>query len=245
VKEAEVSAFLGVSLWVALATVVPGLVTIACICGAYLATHEGLALPLEGTNEWVLSSVAITVMVLTQGVGILLEELLVRLRGYGRTELTLHIPAGIDGPEKKTVEVKPYEEYGGIYLLLAELGPDEDAQGHLKRALAQFFLTNNTLVSFTVGAALTLVFRAVGKGDTAAASRVGVAYAVVMIVLLLVSYCVARIRFRVMAKSIWAARRKRIAVLPLDSNAGEDFSPKEAAGAEADVSGQPELRGVS
>jgi hypothetical protein len=92
-------------------------------------------------------------------------------------------------------------------LLLAELREHEDSQGHLQRALAQFFLTNNILVSFTVGITVTvaaLMLRA--QPPTAAA----LTYLATLIAFLLVSYRVAHIRFQVMARALWAARRRRL-----------------------------------
>lgn len=199
-------AFLGISLWIALATVVPGLVTIAVVYGANAVVGFGLFAPVQGADEWIWGSIGITVMVLTQALGILLEDLLVRLHLLGPATRVIDIPEGIDPENQTQITVGPYDEYRGMYLLLAELSENDDAQGHLKRALAQFFLTNNTLVSFTAGIVATILFMAMLRD----ASWAGMIYIAVLILCLAVSFNVARIRFDVMTRCLWAARRSRI-----------------------------------
>ncbi len=209
------AAFLGISVWIALATVVPGLVTIAVLFVGLASTHPdsvtSLATDLKGMNEWVYAGGAITIMVLTQSIGILMEGLFVKKRWFGPTSKEVEVPQGIDplGVTKFTLE--PYAEYQGLYLLLAELREKEDSQGHLQRALAQFFLTNNTMVSFVAGFVFTafLLFH----HDPGQPGRVmgGLAYLAALTACLAVTYRVARIRFEVMAKALWAARRRRIA----------------------------------
>lgn len=76
-------AFLGISLWVALATVVPGLVTIAVVSLAVSLASPAYFPELDLfvlDNDWVLAGAAITVMILTQAAGILLEEMIIKLR---------------------------------------------------------------------------------------------------------------------------------------------------------------------
>lgn len=80
-------AFLGISLWVALATVVPGLVTIAAIYGAIVVVNPAFFVSylykMEASNDWVWAGIAITIMVLTQALGILLEGLFVKKKLLG------------------------------------------------------------------------------------------------------------------------------------------------------------------
>jgi hypothetical protein len=153
------------------------------------------------------AGIAITVMILTQALGILLERILVRNQWLGPEKRPLTIPTGVDPCGVVEFTLEPYDEYKGLYLLLAELREDEDSHGHLQRALAQFFLTNNTLVSFAAGfvatlLALWLVPNALHLG--------GLIYLAAMTACLLVSFQVAKIRFEVMAKALWAARRRRL-----------------------------------
>lgn len=198
------NAMLGISLWVALVTVVPGLVTVATLYGAVrIAAPDALVLILGGgatVTTWVWTGVLVTVMVLTQALGILLEEGLVRLGWLGST-FKPHRESGESEP------VSVYDQYRQLYYLLAELRPDDDAQGHLQRTVAQFFLTNNTLVSFITGLLVTVILAFSAYGVGGSMSVVG--YVVFLILCLVVSYRVAVIRFREMAKSIWAARKVR------------------------------------
>ena len=145
-------------------------------------------------------------MVLTQALGILLEELLIRKRWLGSERRVITIPAGIDGAEDQAETIEPYKEYSGLYMLLAMLAESDDSQGHLKRVIAQFFLTNNTLVSFAVGIPVALVLAANQSPPT---STYLLLYALTLLVCLVLSYIVAFIRFRVMTKSLWATRRAK------------------------------------
>lgn len=205
------AAFLGISLWIALATVVPGLVTIAVLYGAVAMASPSWfqsGFPAAASlGEWVYGGMAITVMVLTQALGILLEGILVRNHWLGPEQREIKIPQGIDPLGLTRFSLEPYAEYQGLYLLLAELRENEDTQGHLQRALAQFFLTNNTMISFTAGIAATLLVMWRAQGANIA---MALAYVAVLAACLVVSYAVARIRFEVMAKALWAARRRRI-----------------------------------
>ncbi len=206
--------FLGISLWVALATVVPGLVTIAAIYGAILVVNPALFSPylskMEVPNDWVWAGIAITIMVLTQALGILLEDLFVKKKLLGPESRKVKIPRGIDPHGETKAIIKPYFEYQGLYILLAELREDEDTQGHLKRALAQFFLTNNTLISFLFGIVTALIIVIFDPSFTAILN--GSIFVSVLSGCLWVSFRVARIRFDVMAKALWAARRRRIKI---------------------------------
>ena len=202
---------MGISLWVALATVVPGLITIACLYGAAAVVNPGCfaryAGPIGTTDSWVVAGLAVTAMVLTQAIGILVEGLLVQKRWLGPEKRDINLPEGIDPHGETHIDLEPYFEYEGIYLLLSELGEHEDAQGHLKRALAQFFLTNNTLVSFGLGILFAGVMCLLCP-SWAALGRFGV-YGCILGICLVISYRVAVIRFQVMGKSLWAARRRR------------------------------------
>jgi hypothetical protein len=155
------AAFLGISVWISLATIVPGLITIATIGGALVIicpnTLNALIYDLKGLSEWSYAGLAITIMVMTQAFGILLEKVLISMHWLGPQDKKIDIPSGIDPLGETSFTLHPYYEYQGLYLLLAELQENEDTQGHLQRALAQFFLTNNSLVSFGAGIASGLV----------------------------------------------------------------------------------------
>ena len=181
---------LGISVWIALVTAIPGLVTIATLYGAFATSPGGDAmLPGNATSEWLMVALAVTVMVLTQALGILLEEALVRMRWLGGS-ISLPVPRDVANDANATLS--PYDAYSRVYYVLARLEKDRDAHGHLQRAVSQFFLTNNTLVSFLVGLIAALI---VGSSSW---------YVGGLLLGLAVSYLVVIIRFREMAKSIWS-----------------------------------------
>ncbi|MGD2126405.1 MAG: hypothetical protein PVG99_10010 [Desulfobacteraceae bacterium] len=198
------NALTGISLWIALVTVVPGLVTVATIFGALKVATPGVLLKYATSPEqisvWVWTAFVVTIMVLTQALGILLEEILVNKRLLGSS---FTVNKGKESEQSLSV----YDQYNNLYFLLAQIRSDEDTQGHLQRAIAQYFLTNNTLVSFSISIIVTLLLALSPKG-------VGISIEVVFYTLFLIfslgtSYVVAIIRFREMAKSIWATERAR------------------------------------
>lgn len=197
------SALVGISLWVALATVVPGLVTMAVLWACLVVAGVQLAVP---GSDWIVAGVAVTVMVLTQAVGILLEEALARFHLLGSQTQVIRTPSENAPGGAVTVEIAPYDLYGGLYVFLARLTEDDDSQGHLKRALAQFFLTNNTLVSF--GAGIVLCLALLLDSETANTGALALLCGG-LVLALAVSYRVAVIRFREMTKSLWAVQTQR------------------------------------
>jgi len=204
------AAFLGISVWITLATIIPGLITLATMGGALViispATLATLNFDLKGFSEWSYAGLAITIMVMTQTFGILLENLLIAKHWLGPQEEVINIPPGIDPLGKTSFTLFPYYEYQGLYLLLAELQENEDTQGHLQRTLAQFFLTNNSLVSFGAGIVTSLALLWYSNAANVVAASI---YIGLLIICILVSFPVERIRFKVMTQALWAARRRR------------------------------------
>src|SRR6516164_1214570 len=203
------TAFLGISVWITLATVIPGLMTIAAVSGAFLLISPyisgwGIDKELVG---WSTPAFLITVMVLTQTTGILLENIQVNNHLLGRKEFEVTIPAGIDPLGETSITIRPYDEYRGLYLLLAELRNDEDSQGHLQRCIAQFFLTTNSIISFVAGIITTLALIILSHGPRTVP---GLLFLTLLIGCLALSIYIQRIRFRVMAMALWAARRRRL-----------------------------------
>lgn len=210
------SAFLSMSLWITLATIVPGLVTIAVVYLSFVIitpkTISDLGTLLPHQSDWLWAAVAITIMVMTQKIGILLEWVLVRYRLLGARKTIkepkiLTVPEGFDPLGETEIPFKPYDYYHGLYILIAQLREDEDTHGHLKRSLAQFFLTNNTLVSLVAGIAVSLSLVLCNK--TAIAYPNALAYILLLFACLVVTYFVAIIRFQVMTKQLLAANRFR------------------------------------
>ena len=207
-------AFLGISLWVALATVVPGLVSIAVLYLAVVLVFPDFFVDYLGgissCGDWPMAGIAITIMILTQAIGILLEDVLIRIRAFGPKEEKIQIPPGIDPLGSTEFTLNRYDEYSGLYILIAELEESDDSQGHLKRALAQFFLTNNTLVSFS-GGLIFSVLVAFLYPDTWESPKFYI-YLSSVLLALIVSWKVARIRFKVMTMSLWAVRRRKMKI---------------------------------
>lgn len=201
--------FLAISMWIALATVIPGLVTIAGVYLAMMTAYPQVCSTLPSINSnWLLAGIMIAVMILTQALGILFEWVMIKLRVIGPESKEISIPKGIDPHDEVNFTLRRYDEYKGLYLLLAEMDEGDDSQGHLKRVVAQFFLTNNTIVSFAVSL-ITLVILA----DINPAFVFDVRfhfYLIFLIVALIISYLVVRIRFNVMTQCLWAIRRKRM-----------------------------------
>ena len=205
------SAFLGISVWITLAMIIPGLVTLATLYGSMMISSACIELPntpdIKEFGEWAVAGISVTVMIMTQAIGILLEALLIRKQWLGVPVRRISIPPGVDPLGFVEFDLKPYEEYQGLYLLLAELREGEDSHGHLQRTLAQFFLSNNAIVSFTIGIVFTLWRLAtLLPCDLNGA----LAYLLLLLVCLIINIRVARIRFEVMAKALWAARRRRL-----------------------------------
>jgi hypothetical protein len=204
------NSLIAASLWIALVTVVPGLVTIATLFGTFAYVNPDHTFPLTPiTNEWLWGAVAVAIMVLTQAVGILLEGTLVDRRWLGPERIAI----GDGLPDTSDISpetVRPYEEYEHLYLLLVRLEDSDDAYGHLERAVAQFFLTNNTLVAFGIGIVATLGVLVVSMSTQVVPEILfrGTLYVGILLAALVVSYHVAVIRFRVMALSIWSLRKK-------------------------------------
>jgi hypothetical protein len=191
--------------------IIPGLVTLATLYGSMMISSACIALPntpdIKEFGEWAVAGISVTVMIMTQAIGILLEALLIRKQWLGQPVRRISIPAGVDPLGFVEFDLKPYEEYQGLYLLLAELREGEDSHGHLQRTLAQFFLSNNAIVSFTIGIIITLWRLAMLQPCDFNGS---LAYLLLLLVCLVINIRVARIRFEVMAKALWAARRRRL-----------------------------------
>lgn len=204
------NSFLSISLWIALTTIVPGMMTIATVFGAIeISGPEKIFLEETALNDnFIWLSISIGIMIITQAFGILLEMLLIKYHLYGKksNEIEIKIPKGVVSNNLETNKINPYIEYDCLYLLIVKLRENEDSQGHLKRCVSQFFLSNNSLISFIAGILTSIILMVVYRRFCDTNSWI---YLVGLILLLFTSYRVARIRFQVMAKAIWATRIHR------------------------------------
>lgn len=197
--------FLSASLWIALVTVVPGLVTVAAVYGALVLVDGDLVHVVTiGQSDWIWLAITVAVMVLTQAFGILLEDALVKGEYLGESEEVVPVE-GVLGDTRR--EINPYEQYRRLYPLAVRLTETDDAHAHLERAIAQFFLTINTLVSFSAGILVVVVLvgaSIVTGGVTPGVLLRGGLYLGVLIAFLWASYRTAIARFEVMAVSIYS-----------------------------------------
>jgi hypothetical protein len=205
-------ALIGLSLWVVIATIIPGVITIATmylsVVVAYPALIDNLHDIIKFKNDWIVTGIALVVIILTQALGILVENLLIKLRAYGPKEKEITIPEGIDPLSSTNFILRRYDEYQGLYLLLVELGTEDDTQCHLNRILAQFFLSNNTMVGFFISLVLALVLSFVNR--EAWLSVYYYVYILFLMAFIFVSWNTTCTRFIVMTKSLWALRRKKM-----------------------------------
>ncbi|WP_380676220.1 hypothetical protein [Salinigranum sp. GCM10025319] len=233
------NSLIAVSLWITLVTVIPGLITIATLFGAGTIVDPDLVARVDvQASQWLWLSVAVTVMILTQAFGIILEGVLVDRRRLGNTEIPRD--EGVLEPAAYPEDtIRPYEEYERLYFLLVRLEEKDDAYGHLERAVAQFFLTNNTLVSFAIGIVGTLSIVAASvlvRGPTVEVLLRGGIYLGLLAVALGVSYAVAVARFEVMTKSAWSLRtRPTIGATGPAPDDSPDASPRPLVGATESV----------
>ncbi len=71
---------IGLSLWVALATVIPEMVTIAVVWLAFVIANGGdrstLPINFDQTSDWIVTSIAVTVIQLVESLLIAMTQLL-------------------------------------------------------------------------------------------------------------------------------------------------------------------------
>lgn len=198
---------LGFSLWIALVTVIPGLITIASVAGAvwiFVPEIAGTVGVLE--NQLFALAVVAAIMLVTQSIGITLESLLTEYRLLGHE--SVEIPSEVAG---EPTEVDPYEQYKLLYFTLVSMGPEDDPNSHVERAVAQFFLSNNALVAFGTGLVTTFglaSWSALTGTLTGPVLWSAVAYVIGLAVFLIAVYHITRIRFRVMTKAVWTLRNQ-------------------------------------
>lgn len=189
-----------VSYWITLVTAIPGLITVATVYFGVASVNAQYIGSVNSrfvvTNDWIILAVIITIMILTQVAGILLEEILIKKRWLGRKAI-------------QPYSISPYEEYSELYIILAKMKDKDDPQGHLRRAVAQFFMTMNVMISFLAGmvvVVITVSLSLITVVETDGLWSSAAIYFLFMMVCLGLIYPVTIIRFREMARSIWAVR---------------------------------------
>jgi hypothetical protein len=110
------SAFLSISVWITLATAIPGLITIAVVFWSIVIVNfewlYNLRHPLEDASTWVWGGSVALIMVMTQQFGIILEGVLVRRRWLGSGELSVELAPGIDPYQVTHIVTIPRQSRG-------------------------------------------------------------------------------------------------------------------------------------
>ncbi len=90
------TAFFNISVWITLAMVIPGLVSMATLFGAMVVGNTCSLLPAASAvkefSDWAVAGVAVTIMIMTQAVGIQLESFLVDHQWLGPDKIVILIP---------------------------------------------------------------------------------------------------------------------------------------------------------
>lgn len=194
--------FNSLSLWIILATVIPGFVTIACLLLILKWVYALPEINFAGTGDLELAAFAISIMLITQLAGMLLEKGMLRFYTSPREKIK---PEDSPLTQELGLDVQSYtpaKEYRQLYLVLAAMRSSDDPHGHVERTAAQFFMTNNMLASCFI-AMLVLVFMSGVMPYTPRVLPAGGA----LLVLCLLTFFATRIRFSTMCRSIWVARQ--------------------------------------
>ena len=93
------TAFFNISVWITLAMVIPGLVSMATLFGAMVVGDTCSLLPAASAvkefSDWAVAGVAVTIMIMTQAVGILLESFLVDHKWLGPETIASSSPRAL------------------------------------------------------------------------------------------------------------------------------------------------------
>lgn len=139
------NSFTSFSLWIVLASIAPGLVTIASIAVMMYFVDPELFLAyiwlFDGSSEWIMLAVAILIMVMTQSIGILQQKIFRNAGIY----------------KEKTDEISMESFRNKIYYTSLMMDKEYKTDKTIERIAAQFYLSNNILVSFDI-ALMTGIF---------------------------------------------------------------------------------------
>ncbi len=203
------TALFGISLWITLATVLPGLVTIFLLLTSFAVLQPTLLdsvvlTRLLETNLGTLAG-AVTVMIFTQMLGILVERVWTRFPLYGPTMREIDQFRSFEADQTEKDRINVYDVYRRGYNLLAVFGRDDDVHGHIKRVLAQFFLTNNVMTAVMIALAVSI---AICVADRTLLTGVAIGYFCVLVLLLGIAWFAGGIRIKTMAIALRVARMK-------------------------------------
>lgn len=196
--------FSSLTLWIILATVMPGLVTISCLLVIFRWVYPevGDSFYAMTMNSWYEFSFVVAIMIVTQVVGIVQEQIFNGLKLFPRqVELSAGAVKLAKKLKIKAKRINPSEEYGLLYMVLSMLQPDDDKHGHIQRVAGQFFLTVNCMASYLIGALVALAM-AIRHGMTSEA----VMFLIAMLILYVFTFKAMQVRFTSLVSSLWIAR---------------------------------------
>ncbi len=196
--------FSSLTLWIILAIVMPGLVTISCLLVIFQWVYPevGHSFYAIAMNSWYEFSFIIAIMIVTQVVGIVQEQILNGLKLFpSQVELSAGAVKLAKKLKIKAKRINPSEEYGLLYMVLAMLQPDDDKHGHIQRVAGQFFLTVNCMASYLIGALVALAM-AIRHGMTSET----VMFLIAMLILYVFTFKAMQVRFTSLVSSLWIAR---------------------------------------
>lgn len=188
------SPFSSLTIWIVLATVIPGFITIACLYLIFSWVFPGEQLPLPALNNWIGVSLGVSIMIITQTFGILQEKMF---------ESIGMLPKEIDSIATGKIATAPI--YEQLYSVLAGLQKEDDAHGHVQRVIGQYFLTVNNLVAYLLSIIVMMVVLIL-KPELYNLRVVG--FTLVMVLLYVFTYFVMRVRFKGMIQSVWVLQNR-------------------------------------
>jgi hypothetical protein len=192
------------SLFIILAAVVPGMITLACLSVACMFVYPDYWAAVSNylvVSDWLIWVFSIAVMFLNQFLGIGLEWLLKKCKMLPFKDMEIS-SLKFSGTKciEENVTVDPDEVYKKMYCILGRLRDCDDRHGHVQRVAGQFFLMVNTMISFI----LTIAFVLMDVGGKAI-PNMAFTLTFGLSLMLLIAYFGARIRFKTMIKVFYNA----------------------------------------
>jgi hypothetical protein len=194
--------FTSLTLWIVLATIIPGLITIACLL---VIINWVFQIPLIDPalfSNWYGFSFAVAIMVITQTLGIVQEKIFKSMKIFSKASNKIEIISINKVLLTKDEEIDSEEEYDHLYYVLSILQNEYDKHGHVQRIAGQFFLTMNNLISYIIGLIVMAALLSIYQYN----DRVLI-FSIILIVLYFLTFLVMKIRFRTLVKSIWITRK--------------------------------------
>lgn len=189
------------SSWIILSLVLPGLVTLAIL---YILLDWIFLIDIgtfaSETSNWIGLSIAVSIMILTQTVGVVKERCLTnlwfrRIKPYRVKTFKHH---KINASEK----IYPAGQFRHQYHLLLLLRNIDDPHGHLNRIAGQFYLSVNTSAACMIGLLVFIVLWITDGWEASDGLFLGCLFLIYALTLYLV-----RIRYRILTEAIWLTKQ--------------------------------------